>query len=91
MPDAQADAAGSVTCALCGRGQTVVLTLWGDSAEVQGAELEQSEDAVLSVSSCRVGDFNGARRHTILTACSIVNTDLPQVRLMLVPKWASVT
>ena len=39
------------------------LTLWGDSAEVQGAELEQSEDAILSVSSCRVGDFNGARGH----------------------------
>lgn len=36
------------------------LTLWGDSAEVQGAELEQSEDAIVSVSSCRVGDFNGA-------------------------------
>lgn len=39
------------------------LTLWGDSAEVQGAELEQSEDAILSVSSCRVGDFNGALGH----------------------------
>ena len=36
------------------------LTLWGESAEVQGAELEQSEDAILSVSSCRVGEFNGA-------------------------------
>ena len=36
------------------------LTLWGDSAEVQGAELEQSEDTIVSVSSCRVGDFNGA-------------------------------
>lgn len=42
------------------RGRTVGLTLWGDSAEVQGAELEQSEDAIVSVSSCRVGDFNGA-------------------------------
>lgn len=36
------------------------MTLWGDSAEVQGAELEQGEDAIVSVSSCRVGDYNGA-------------------------------
>ena len=47
----------------CCRGQTVGLTLWGDSAEVQGAELEQSKDTILSVSSCRVGDFNGALNH----------------------------
>ena len=44
----------------CCRGHTVGLTLWGESAEVQGAELEQSEDAIISVSSCRVGEFNGA-------------------------------
>ena len=50
-----------VTCAAWGcRGRTVGLTLWGESAEVQGAELEQSEDAIVSVSSCRVGDYNGA-------------------------------
>ena len=36
------------------------LTLWGESAEVQGAELEQSEDAIISISNCRVGEFNGA-------------------------------
>ena len=42
------------------RGHTVGLTLWGESAEVQGAELEQSEDAIISISNCRVGEFNGA-------------------------------
>ena len=57
----QAGEALVLTCAACWRrGRTVGLTLWGDSAEVQGAELEQSKDAIVSVSSCRVGDFNGA-------------------------------
>lgn len=43
------------------RAKTVVVTLWGSTAEGVGAQLEQQPDALISISSCRVTDFNGAR------------------------------
>lgn len=51
------------------RGQTVGLTLWGEAAEVQGAELEQAEDPIVSVSTCRVGDFNGGPPSALSWSC----------------------
>lgn len=44
----------------CSR-KTVVLTMWGASAEDM-AQLEGREAPLLSVTACRVTDFNGARR-----------------------------
>ena len=42
------------------RAKTVVVTLWGTTAEEVGAQLEQQPDAVVSISSCRVTEYNGA-------------------------------
>ncbi len=50
----------SLRCNAC-RAKTVVVTLWGSTAEEVGAQLEQQPDALISISSCRVTDFNGAR------------------------------
>ena len=47
------------------------LTLWGESAEVQGAELEQSEDAIISISNCRVGEFNGAPTNSLASPATL--------------------
>jgi hypothetical protein len=41
--------------------KTVVVTLWGASAEEDGGRLERLDDAALSIASCRVTDFAGAR------------------------------
>lgn len=40
--------------------KTVVVTLWGALAEEVGAQLELHTDAVVSISSCRVTEYNGA-------------------------------
>lgn len=40
-------------------GKMVKLTLWGSLAENEGAELESMSHPVLSVTACRVGDFDG--------------------------------
>ncbi|EIE20008.1 hypothetical protein COCSUDRAFT_19010 [Coccomyxa subellipsoidea C-169] len=45
--------------------KTVVVTLWGSTAEEVGAQLEQQPDALISISSCRVTDFNGVSLSTV--------------------------
>lgn len=51
----------AVHCCCCSK-KTVALTLWGAAAEEAGGNLEALEgtNPVLSVSSCRVTDYNGA-------------------------------
>lgn len=41
-------------------GKTVTVTLWGAAAEEAGAELEALTHPLVSLSSCRVTDYNGA-------------------------------
>ncbi|BDA51382.1 Replication protein A 70 kDa DNA-binding subunit B [Coccomyxa sp. Obi] len=45
--------------------KTVVVTLWGTTAEEVGAQLEQQPDAVVSISSCRVTEYNGVSLSTV--------------------------
>jgi len=40
----------------------VTVTLWGQAAEEAGAELEALTHALVSISACRVTDYNGAPR-----------------------------
>lgn len=48
-------------CRLCPcSGKTVTVTLWGTAAEAAGAELEALTHPLVSLSSCRVTDYNGA-------------------------------
>ena len=37
--------------------KTVVVTLWGLSAEEDGARLEHLDNPIVSIASCRVTDF----------------------------------
>ena len=41
-------------------GKTVTVTLWGRAAEEQGAQLEALPHPLVSLSQCRVTDYNGA-------------------------------
>lgn len=38
----------------------MVVTLWGATAEEVGVQLEQQPEALISISTCRVTDYNGA-------------------------------
>ena len=40
-------------------GKSVKLTIWGSLAETDGAELESLSHPVVSVTACRVGDYDG--------------------------------
>ena len=58
-------------------GKTVTVTLWGTAAEEAGAELEALTHPLVSLSSCRVTDYNGAtglflQRFTLLCSFSRV-------------------
>lgn len=44
---------------LCRSLKTVSLTLWGESAEEQGATIEAEDAPVIIVTSCRVTEYNG--------------------------------
>ena len=46
------------------------MTLWGRSAKEQGAELEALPHPLVSLSQCRVTDYNGARPGLYLT-CAV--------------------
>jgi len=50
------------TAARARSGKTVTVTLWGQAAEEAGAELEALTHALVSISACRVTDYNGAPR-----------------------------
>ncbi|CAK0786712.1 hypothetical protein CVIRNUC_009926 [Coccomyxa viridis] len=63
-------------------GHTVGLTLWGESAEVQGAELEQSEDAIISISNCRVGEFNGVSLSSGARSALAINPESAQAEAL---------
>lgn len=54
---------------LCSK-KTVAITLWGNAAEEAGGTLESLEGThpVLSISNCRVTDFNG--EHTPAEPCA---------------------
>lgn len=39
--------------------KSVTVTLWGELATTKAAQLEDRTDAVVSLSNCRVGDYNG--------------------------------
>ena len=50
----------------------VKLTVWGSLAENEGAKLESMSHPVLSVTACRVGDYDGLLPHPLqsLHCCS---------------------
>ena len=45
-------------------GKSVVVTVWGSTAETTGADLEAMTTPVVSISSVLVGDYNGANHAT---------------------------
>lgn len=52
--------------------KTVGVTLWGATAEELGSRLEQEADAIISISSCRVTDFNGEHPALHRTPVSVI-------------------
>ncbi|KAI7845557.1 hypothetical protein COHA_000848 [Chlorella ohadii] len=60
--------------------KTVVVTLWGATAEGPGRELEEQADAtpVVAISSCRVSSYNGVSVSSLQRSAVLVNPDLPE-------------
>ncbi|KAK9828112.1 hypothetical protein WJX81_005736 [Elliptochloris bilobata] len=56
-------------------GKTVTVTLWGRSAEESGAELEALPHPLVSISQCRVTDYNGVSVSTITRSAIAINPE----------------
>ncbi|KAK9902800.1 hypothetical protein WJX75_006399 [Coccomyxa subellipsoidea] len=55
--------------------KTVVVTLWGATAEEVGVQLEQQPEALISISTCRVTDYNGVSLSTVTRSVVTVEPD----------------
>ncbi|KAL4439681.1 hypothetical protein ABPG75_002682 [Micractinium tetrahymenae] len=65
--------------------KTVVVTLWGSSAEDPGRELEQLAEAapVVAISSCRVSSYNGVSVSTLQRSAVLINpSDIPEAAVL---------
>jgi replication factor A1 len=61
-------------------GKSVAVTLWGDVAVHMGAELETLSHPVVTISSVKVGDYNGLSLSTITRSEIKVNPETAEAR-----------